>query len=291
MAKSTLSLQIDSEGHIIVAAPLADARVLVAKFAPDGALVWERAESVSSAGEPAEADDPARDSFAPMLVDADSEGHPQRLHRAQRRGRLATRSVLGAAALTLLLAAVGLGRGETSAPQLQRFTQPVTALAARSEPLEVAGTDWIAPEDEAAVTAAGETSPEATSSPVELPVSGPMTTPRVFEERVSEEPKPQVEPEPELTDASAYGTGGVLALRRDVLNRLTTGDDAQSARLAAQTLVMNSPSDAFGYLCLGAALDQLGMHAEAMSTYLACAEVARLGDVAECRALLARPAQ
>ncbi len=291
MAKSTLSLQIDPEGHIIVAAPLADARVLVAKFAPDGTLEWERAEAVPSPGEPAdasEADDPPRDSFAPMLVDADAEGHPLRLQRAHRRGRLASASVLGAASLTLFLAAVGLGQGETTAaPSLQRFSQPVAALAARTS-VEVPATDWIDPAEEAPAIGA-TTSLEATSAPAEAPTlvseapSGPSAV------VMPAEPAPVEEHAPKPS-ADAYGTSGVLALRRAVLDNLTSGN-AATARLAAQTLVMNSPSDAFGYLCLGAALDQLGLHDEAMRTYHACAEVARLGDVAECRALLSRPHQ
>lgn len=287
MAKSTLSVQIDPEGHIIVAAPLADARVLVAKFAPDGALVWERTEAVRSPGEPgqaSEADDPPRDSFAPMLVDADAEGHPHRVERAHRRGRFASASVLGAASLTLFLAAVGLGQGETSgAPTLQRFSQPVAALAARAE-VEAPATDWIEPDDAPAIGAT--TSPDATSAPSDAPLSvsavGPQTVPTEPPAREEELP---IEPQ---ESTSAYGTSGVLALRRAVLEHLTSGEPA-TARLAAQALVMNSPSDAFGYLCLGAALDQLGLHAEAMRAYGACAEVARHGDVAECRGLLSRP--
>lgn len=289
MAKSTLSLQIDPEGHIIVAAPLADARVLVAKFAPDGTLEWERAETVPSPGEPvdaSEADDPPRDSFAPMLVDADADGHPLRLQRAHRRGRLASASVLGATSLTLFLAALGLGQGETTAsPTLQRFRQPIAALAARAS-VETPATDWIDPAEETPAIGA-TTSLEATSAPIEAPApvsvapSGPPTvTPPAA-------PAPAEEEAPKQT-ADAYGTSGVLALRRAVLDHLTSGD-AATARLAAQTLVMNSPSDAFGYLCLGAALDQLGLHEEAMRTYRACAEVARHGDLDECRALLSRP--
>jgi cytochrome c-type biogenesis protein CcmH/NrfG len=53
----------------------------------------------------------------------------------------------------------------------------------------------------------------------------------------------------------------------------------------AQALIAAEPDDAFGYLCLGAALQDQGRWGEAHQAYAQCVHQAKRGDVTECGAL------
>ncbi|MCA9625272.1 MAG: hypothetical protein KC731_39890, partial [Myxococcales bacterium] len=92
--------------------------------------------------------------------------------------------------------------------------------------------------------------------------------------------------EHEATPASAEAAAPVTAasLRQDTLALLNSGKMNEAAVKALQ-LVEAAPSDAFSYLCLGAAQQAQGRIAEAATAYRTCAQYAKHGDVAECRAL------
>ena len=61
--------------------------------------------------------------------------------------------------------------------------------------------------------------------------------------------------------------------------------DFEAAEQAARALVDRHPQDAFGYRCLGAALQDQLRATEAREVYSQCVQTATFGDVYECGAL------
>jgi hypothetical protein len=76
---------------------------------------------------------------------------------------------------------------------------------------------------------------------------------------------------------------------RDDAHLLLERGDANGALEAAQRSVSLDPTDADGWLVLGAAAVQLHELAIAHDAFLACVKRATKGPAAECRALLTRP--
>ncbi|MEM1032609.1 MAG: hypothetical protein AAGN82_19850 [Myxococcota bacterium] len=301
----TFSLTIDTDGHIIVAAPLSDARVLVAKFTPEGALEWERAQLAGvtppGSGDPGGPcpDADGRDSFAPLLIDADPHA-PKGWHRerAARRGRRARTIIAGAFLATLAAATVGAEAPWTAsagATELRRVGPPLTTLLGATPDLEDEGRPVTIP-------AAGDEAISAPRSPIVVPATtdaqsdhglatdwiepfaAPSRPGRGTATGPAEPPSPPPPPPSEpVGDTSSSAPDLRLALRETMVAALM-GGEATRAELGAQTWIQHHPHDAFGYLCLGAALDQLGRPSEAQRAYRACAEVAQGNGVDTCRA-------
>jgi len=59
----------------------------------------------------------------------------------------------------------------------------------------------------------------------------------------------------------------------------------EKASALARRLIELKPASAFGYRCLGSALQDLGRDAEAREVYSECATNATKGEVYECSAL------
>ena len=77
---------------------------------------------------------------------------------------------------------------------------------------------------------------------------------------------------------------GAAAIRKKTLELLNSGRSSEAAAMAMH-LVAAAPSDAFSYLCLGAAHQTQGNIAAAATAYRTCIAYAKHGDVDECRAL------
>jgi hypothetical protein len=74
------------------------------------------------------------------------------------------------------------------------------------------------------------------------------------------------------------------ALGRAAVELLIRREPARAAELA-RALIAAEPEGAFGYLCLGSALQDQGKWVEAHQAYTDCARHAKRGDVGECGAL------
>jgi tetratricopeptide (TPR) repeat protein len=72
---------------------------------------------------------------------------------------------------------------------------------------------------------------------------------------------------------------------RDKTVNLLTQLKYREAQAYAQQLIEMKPTDAFGYRCLGASLQDQGKMAEAKAVYSDCVQKAVTGDVAECARL------
>ncbi|MBI4701704.1 MAG: hypothetical protein HY744_11195 [Deltaproteobacteria bacterium] len=68
--------------------------------------------------------------------------------------------------------------------------------------------------------------------------------------------------------------------------RLLSHRELDQAAASARKLIAADPADAFGYLCLGAALQDQGKVAQAREIYVACHRRTTRGNRAECGALL-----
>jgi tetratricopeptide (TPR) repeat protein len=92
--------------------------------------------------------------------------------------------------------------------------------------------------------------------------------------------------------AEASPTAGIGAapaedpseLRTEAVQLLQSRKLAEAAQVARK-LIAAEPDHAFGYRCLGAALQDQGKWSEALEIYGACAKHAQRGEVGECVAL------
>ncbi|MBI4957553.1 MAG: hypothetical protein HY908_36440 [Myxococcales bacterium] len=100
----------------------------------------------------------------------------------------------------------------------------------------------------------------------------PATAPEARPARVPEAPAPAALP-PSVHELRARTKAALIAGRLD------------EAVASATELVAATPDDAFGYLCLGAAYQDLRRMGDALATYGACVEHAKSGPVDECLAL------
>jgi hypothetical protein len=90
---------------------------------------------------------------------------------------------------------------------------------------------------------------------------------------------------PASASADASTPSGTAAeLRQATLRWLARREPARAAAWA-RALIAAEPEDAFGYLCLGSALQDQGKWGEAHQAYAQCVHRAKRGDVGECGAL------
>lgn len=82
----------------------------------------------------------------------------------------------------------------------------------------------------------------------------------------------------------AVHAGTPAELRTQALESLQARD-LPAAAAVARELIVTEPEHAFGYRCLGAALQDQGRWSEALDVYSSCAKVAKRGEVGECVAL------
>jgi hypothetical protein len=95
------------------------------------------------------------------------------------------------------------------------------------------------------------------------------------------------EPPPAQAVAPAAPTGQGAELAVATMDLLTAGR-YDAALIWGRALMATEPEDAVGYLCVGAALIDLGRRQEAHETFRACVRRATHGDVSECLAFAGR---
>jgi hypothetical protein len=100
-------------------------------------------------------------------------------------------------------------------------------------------------------------------------------------EQPEAESEPRIEPEPAAAPEPAADTSNPALEAQRLLER---GKAAESIPLS-QAAIARDPSNAFGYLLLGAGWQGLGKGADALEAYSECARNATRGAVQECRAL------
>jgi hypothetical protein len=322
--RKPLTLTVDAWGNVIVARTLGNEGTFVAKLDKEGNVLWQQTIATQGEGLLSEmvgptaavASDPVRDSVEPLLIDPELEAMqrdlrgPSKLFRGLgiaailaglfafglAGGAAARTGAFGNATARPAAAVVGI-RGATqvkaqAAVDGVNFEHDAIAPDTNDEPIETVDDTVAAaePQDEVA-------QPIGASAPAGVPTSPPFTSEPVATEIVSQPvtetaTQPLSEPAAEpATESGPTGTSdedlaliGAAAIRKETLRLLNAGQMAEAAQLAMQ-LVASAPSDAFSYLCLGAALQAQGRIAEAASAYRSCAEFARHGDVSECRAL------
>jgi len=289
--RKDITLTVDPSGYIFVSGPIHQDpkrwdELFVAKFDPQGKLVWQRDinrkssleqpyESFSSApltaahyGGIVQEEEDERDSVSPHAVDQEIEHLELQLTR---RSRLST--ALSYAAGFAFLVAVGfLSAAGFHQGRMQAAAQRVAA--ARSANLYETGANAV---DSARVAMDGALQAEAatTSEPPELVSVEPAA--------IEQSTEPVVE-----SFAAAGGPdtllGSAKLLRSETLALLNAGKPAEAVD-AARVYVTVDSENAFSHLCLGAALQDLGRMKEARAAYSVCVNQAKRGAIWECRAL------
>lgn len=318
--RKPLTLTVDAWGNVIVARTLGNEGTFVAKLDKEGNVLWQQMIAINEVVDDADlpvglsgptaaaATEPVRDSVEPLLIDPEIEAMQRDL-----RGPSKLFRGLGIAAILAGLFAFGLAGGAAlrAGSSAATPTHPAAAVAgirgatqmkAQSAVASVSFEhdavetvdDTVDPSPPTATVAAESTTePESdgaigASEPVLVPTSPPVAA---GEPAPVDEPRtPPVASEPESESKSSgindddLAVIGSAAIRAETLRLLNAGRMEEAAQLGMQ-LVAAAPSDAFSYLCLGAALQARGRIAEAASAYRSCAEFAKHGDVSECRAL------
>jgi hypothetical protein len=316
--RKPLTLTVDAWGNVIVARTLGDRGTFVAKLDKDGNVLWEQllaTEPGATLDVPAPAmtaltamADDDRDSVEPLMIDPELEelqrelAGPSRLFRG-----------LGIAAVLAGLFAFGIAGGAAMRHQATSSARPTaaatgirgafTAQAERAIASRATDTEEETPTvddrpDEDVVTDASTSdepadpamTPELTGEG-ETVTEPALTEPAVAEPVVTQpvvaEPRAQTQPDAPTkprAQTKAAPPVGAAALRQETLALLNSGEANDAATMALQ-LVAAAPSDAFSYLCLGAAHQAAGRIAEAATAYRTCISYAKHGDVDECRAL------
>jgi len=195
------------------------------------------------------------DSFPPVVEDLDSAESepsepplsPELLARRSGLRKLVGAAVAGVAALAVVAVAIGAFGGGTD---------PVALKAAPVEgPSEVVGHGVASPRFDGALAAA-PAKPAARSAADQASIASTGAAP--------------------VEDPSD--------LRAEAVQLLQSRKLAEAAQVA-RTLIAAEPDHAFGYRCLGAALQDQGKWSEALEIYGSCAKHAQRGEVGECVAL------
>jgi hypothetical protein len=301
--RKDITLTVDPAGYIFVSGPIHQNpkrwdELFVAKFDPQGKLLWQRdinrksslerpyetfsARPTTSAPTVIEEEDDERDSVSPHAVDQELDYLELQLGQRSPISR-----ALGYAAGFAFLVAIGfLSAAGFHQGRMQAAAERVAA--ARSANLQDTAAVAIDGAHEAMsaalaaeATYAGE--PTLASEPVER-VAPPMLKHDINDGPIMSAPQSKpveskpVESKPEAANSSAS------LLRAETLKLLNTGKAAEAVD-AARAYVSVAPESAHSHLCLGAALQSLGRMAEATAAYSACVKQAKSGSVWECRAL------
>jgi len=259
--RKTMTLTVDPAGDIIVAGPVRPhdpdtPEVFVAKLDNQGTLIWQRRLYPSSAEafmsgdlQPqVEATEPLRDSVSPQVLEAAAD-EAERRYTGGPPSRFFGASLVAVGLLSVAAVAV-------AAPE-----QGTRSAAASVAATSFAGT---------AVTGAG--SALAAAKPTfQRAAPEPFTWDWLVAAEV-----PDIEvgyaTEPQITPAE---------IREQTLATLAAGRSVE-ALVWAQAFVDAEPDHALSYLCLGAALQDLGRAAEAQAAYDQCVRRASRGDASEC---------
>ena len=314
--RKPLTLTVDAWGNVIVARTLGNEGTFVAKLDKEGNILWQQTIATQGAigGDmlppslvgptTTEASEPVRDSVEPLLIDPELEAMqrdlrgPSRLFRglgiAAILAGLFAFGLAGGAALRTGAIGVANARPAAAAVGIRGATRLRAQTAVESVSFEQDAIETVddtvpavagvgSSNDEPDVVADGATIGASTPAhvPTALPVTGepPVETP---DETVASEA--DLEPKSTGINDDDLAVIGATAIRKETLRLLNAGQMAKAAQLGMQ-LVAAAPSDAFSYLCLGAALQAQGRIAEAASAYRSCVDFAKHGDVSECRAL------
>ena len=272
--RKDLTLTVDASGNIIVAGPVApgSATTFVAKLDQNGNLLWHETLSHGdlfgaspAASWPPAAPDDDRDSVQPLLLDPSVDG----LRPPGRQSRIAR--WFGTALAFAGLFAIGIVGG--AAVQHGQASAPSQVTMARSgiETAVAPGVDMAADEMTQAIGAAVMGAASSDSS--DDMASAAERAAAIESDPVST--APVVEP---------ISLDNVVELRAEVLALLQAGQLSEAVEVGHR-FVAADRENAFSYLCLGAALQDLGRGREARANYDQCVRHATRGDVSECMAL------
>jgi Flp pilus assembly protein TadD len=298
--RKDITLTVDPSGYIFVSGPIHQDpkrwdELFVAKYDPQGSLVWQRDinrkssleqpyEAFSSApptaahyGGTAQEGDDERDSVSPHAVDQEIEHLELQLTQ---RSRLST--ALGYAAGFAFLVAVGfLSAAGFHQGRMQAAAQSVAA--ARSANLSDTGANAIDSAREA-MDAALQGEAAKTSEPPELMSVEPNGSYQSVAPIIEASIEASIgQRSPTTTEPDAL-LGSAKLLRSETLALLNAGKSAEAVD-AARVYVTVDSENAFSHLCLGAALQDLGRMKEARAAYSVCVKQAKRGAIWECRAL------
>lgn len=304
--EGTFVAKLDKEGRVIWQQILATSRDSL----PAGLAGALDDSAVQAEQEP-------RDSVEPVLIDSQLERMQLEQMQKDLRGPSKLFRGLGVAAVLAALFAFGLAGGAAlrhgQLPGASAAGQPVAAAVgirgAMQTKAQAAMDDVTLTVDDSTEFAdvedvedtqdapasdavpepeevAAETNAVASSAPAGAPLAKPGQHSLGEDPPMLELPDEMVHgPVPEPSDEPFEpALSSAAAIRQETLARLEAGDDARAAELGMQ-LVAAAPSDAFSYLCLGAALQAQGRIAEAATAYRTCVQFAQHGDVSECQAL------
>lgn len=284
--RKDLSVTVDAWGNIIVAGPVAEGAAMsfVAKLDKDGNLLWHEtlrhdvltASAAGSVPPPAPDRDSllGRDSVDPVALDAELEVYQRQLGRRSRVARW-----IGAALAFAGLFVVG-AMGGAMAGRMHAASMGSPTFARSGVDVAVdervdhamasgigAGPVGMVQDDEPVVVDQNEEEPE--------PLHG---------EPLDVETVPLVHDDAAVLPLDEPVFDDVVRLRAEVLALLNEGRFEEAVRVG-ERLVAADRQNAFNYLCLGAALQDLGRGEHARANYDACVRNATRGDVSECMAL------
>ncbi len=260
--RKTMTLTVDPAGDIIVAGPVtpndsSSAEVFVAKLDNQGTLLWQRRLHPSSAeafiaGElqpQVEASDPLRDSVSPLLMEA-GDDEIERRYTGGPASRFFGATLVALGLVTVTAVAV-------AAPGSTDMRASKSAVSAASF-----GGSAVAGAGRAMVVA---------QPTFERAILEPFTGDGLVAERAAIQ-EPAYASEPLVTPAE---------LRDQTLAKLSAGRPAE-ALVWARAFVQAEPDNALSYLCVGAALQDLGRAQQARQAYDQCVRHAKHGDATEC---------
>ena len=297
--RKDLSVTTDAWGNIIVAGPVAvgSSTTFVAKLDKEGTLLWHEtlshgdlfSASASSVPPPAPDRDSFdaivtdRDSVEPQLLDAEIEAYQHKLGRQGRVARWIAATLAFAGLFAFGIAGGAFAQQATNAGDVTLAHVGVDAAASMRahHAVETFAAMDTSPMSASAVGAAWPEADVVAPSPERIGITvEPMSA-------VEDTPEPAVSLEPAVKLDQALVDGyqeNVIELQSAVLAHLNTGQFKEAVPLA-QRFVKADPTNAFAYLCLGAALQDSGHAVAAVEAYSACARHAERGDVSECIAL------
>jgi hypothetical protein len=259
-----LTITVDAQGNVIVARPLSDeatSDIFVAKLDREGRLLWQRClanapATVAASSLPPPAFDFAsaetRDSVEPYLLSDVEELHAR---LADKRGRWRNLALSAGAAVLVASAMVAAAAAADA-------RSPGAAMSPAWIERRVVHADGLRGE-------LGWSALEETADPF---------APGAAEAQAAPAAQVQAAPEPASEARKAE------ALRNETLALLSAGLPHEALPLA-HAFVQAAPADAMAYLCLGAALQEMGLAKEAREAYSACVDNAKRGNVSECWAL------